>query len=874
MRYGQQDLFIRLVCIGIVCLAAGNVRSDDLPRRLIRVDLSGKDEASVVRLLRLHPDITHYDKSGRFIDVVVQEEEGKKIRDLGFETTVRIDDLDALSTAMRQQDYFEPFHTYSEMLSEMRSVEDAHPDIGKLYDIGDGWEKTQGLADRDIWAIKISDNVLEEEAHEPEVLYMACHHAREIITPEILLHFMHYLVDNYGTDPEVTHLVDTRQLWLVPMLNPDGHEYVFEVDMWWRKNRRDNGDGTYGVDLNRNYGYMWGFDDIGSSPIPGSNVFRGSEPFSEPETQAIRDFAETHNIVISLSYHAYGNLLLFPWGYVAENTPDHATFLSITQGMAAFNGYESGNSASGTIYPTNGGTNDWLYGEQTAKNMVFGITPEVGGTSDGFHPSHARIEPLILENLGPNLFAVEIAGAIGSDLPPTMGAILEPQNQWYGSAPTFSNFGFYDDFGLAEGWYQIDSYRGEWTLLFEDLQETEWNDDGWIVPGFYGLSDGMHTLYFKVSDINGHVTGASGQLSWSFGKDTTPPFGPTHIGSHTHSVSQWSGTNTVYVFWDGTGDEGSGVDGYSYHWDMIAISTPDWRKDLEESVVVSVSPPLEDGDDHYFHIRAGDNAGNWGIPVHIGPFYIDTSPPNSGTISINNGADTTYSVSVTLYALGALEELSGLDEMRFSHDGGSWSPPENYMSERLDWDLSEYGGVDESGIKTVYVRYKDTAGNWSDVFADDIVYSAPVRIEAADLTCGSVGIPYSRYVVANGGWSPYTWAIVSGTLPEGCTFHSDEGLIEGIPTDIETAFFSVEVTDANSKSVIQDVTIDIQEPLIGDVNGNCEIDVLDILSVINIILGLKEANEIEFWTADANSDGFIDVVDAVVIVGWFLGEKR
>jgi len=239
------------------------------------------------------------------------------------------------------------------------------------------------------------------------VLYMGLHHAREIITPEIILHWMNFLLRNYGKSNLVTYLVDNRQIWLVPIVNPDGHNYVFTVDSYWRKNRRDNGDGSFGVDLNRNYSYMWGYDNIGSSPIPRSDTYRGTGPFSEPEAQAIRDFVEGHHFTLALSYHSYGNLFLYPWGYIRENTPDHSTFVSISEVAVSRNGYEHGNPASGAIYITNGDTDDWLYGEQTSKNKVFGFTPEVG---EEFHPPESKIPELILENLFPNIVIALISG--------------------------------------------------------------------------------------------------------------------------------------------------------------------------------------------------------------------------------------------------------------------------------------------------------------------------------------------------------------------------------------------------------------------------------------------------------------------------------
>jgi hypothetical protein len=378
-------------------------------RKLIRVDVSGQHQETVVPLLRMQPDILSFDREKVAFDVLVTPEEIEHFKTMGFSIRMLIDDLDAYEQGLRQQDYFDHFHSYDQMVQEMEQVSSDYPEIAKVIDIGDSWEKTQKIADRDLWAIKISDHVDAEEPDEAEVLFMGCHHAREIITPEIILHFMNYLVDQYGLDPEVTFLVDNRQLWLIPMVNPDGHQYVFDENIWWRKNRRNNGDGSYGVDLNRNYGYGWGYDNIGSSPSSWGETYRGQAPFSEPETQAIRDLVEAHTFIISLSYHSYGNVFLFPWGYIAEHTPDHQTFVAIGDSATIFNGYFAGNTAMGAIYVTNGDSDDWLYGEQTTKFKVFGFTPEVGGNRDGFHPDTSRILPLIEENLWPNLYAARVA---------------------------------------------------------------------------------------------------------------------------------------------------------------------------------------------------------------------------------------------------------------------------------------------------------------------------------------------------------------------------------------------------------------------------------------------------------------------------------
>ncbi|MDZ7393684.1 MAG: M14 family zinc carboxypeptidase [candidate division KSB1 bacterium] len=375
-------------------------------RQLVRVRLVDQEAQVISSFAALAPDIAGSARDGTYVDVIATPEQRAAFARLGLKTETLIDDLEALDKEWRTQGYFDRFHNYQQVVEAIHQAAMRYPGLAQVVDIGDSWEKTQNKADRDIWAVKISDNAAVEE-DEPEVLIMGCHHAREIITPEIVLYFMNYLLTNYGTDPYVTYLVDNRQIWLVPLVNPDGHAYVFTTDRWWRKNRRDNGDGSYGVDLNRNYGYMWGYDNQGSSPIPSDQTYRGPAAFSEPEVQAIRDLCLQHRFKISLSYHSYGQLLLYPWGYRAMNTPDHAVFKALADSCVAYNGYSPGNAASGTIYITNGDSDDWLYGEQTQKNKIFAFTPEVGVQ---FHPDTSRIMQEILENLGPNLYICYAAG--------------------------------------------------------------------------------------------------------------------------------------------------------------------------------------------------------------------------------------------------------------------------------------------------------------------------------------------------------------------------------------------------------------------------------------------------------------------------------
>ncbi len=302
------------------------------------------------------------------------------------------------------------YHTYDETEAALGVLVASYPALADTIRIGQAHAPTL----RNVTVIKISDNVMTDE-NEPEVLYIGNHHARELMSVEMPLMFAQYLLQNYGTDATVTNYVDTREIYLIPILNPDGLAYVQanhggSSSTWWRKNRRNNGDGTFGVDLNRNYSYEWGYDNVGSSPNTSSLTYRGPFAFSEPETQALRDFCAAREFTCWLSYHSYGELLLYPWGFISDFTPDQKVFAALGAALAAGTGYVVGNPALGTIYITNGDSDDWAYGEIAAKNRIFGFTPEVNSSAQGgFAPAESYIQPTFDLLLDMNLTLLEYA---------------------------------------------------------------------------------------------------------------------------------------------------------------------------------------------------------------------------------------------------------------------------------------------------------------------------------------------------------------------------------------------------------------------------------------------------------------------------------
>lgn len=299
------------------------------------------------------------------------------------------------------------YHSYSELETDLFALERKYPLLAKVFDIGDTLEK------RDIYALKISDNVSFEE-EEAEVLFLGGHHAREWISIEVPYLLGKYLLENYRTDADVKRLVDSSEIWIVPLVNPDGLEYSIHVYRYWRKNRRDNGQGYFGVDLNRNYGFKWGVDNIGSSAASAAEDFRGKSAFSEPETQAVRDLFLRKDFRALISYHSFSQTIMYPWGYSDAAASDKdAPLREIGAEMARRikdvndRVYELGQSGK-LLYVTNGDLTDWAHATSGIPAYTIELPPidELGG---GFFNRISDIDPIFRENLPAMLYLVETA---------------------------------------------------------------------------------------------------------------------------------------------------------------------------------------------------------------------------------------------------------------------------------------------------------------------------------------------------------------------------------------------------------------------------------------------------------------------------------
>lgn len=418
------------------------------PEKYSRVEINLKNK-DIHTLTSLGIETDHgIHAPGQWLVADLSATEIQQVQNAGFQTTIRIDDLkkdylekrqnpvssnrDAQCSVSEITPYATPsnytygsmggYHTLDEMMAVLDDMRAKFPNlISARTVVSDTIETWEG---RKLWYVKISDNPDAEE-NEPEVLYTSLHHAREPNSASQMLFYMWYLLENYQLDPEIKYILENAELYFIPCINPDGYVYneINEPDGggFWRKNRRDNGDGTFGVDLNRNYGYFWGNDDDGSSPNPQSGTYRGPEAFSEPETRSIRDFCLAHDFVFALNYHTFSNLLIYPWAYNNELAdPSLAVFGRL---FTRENRYKNGTSIETVGYNVNGSSDDWMFSAKGTNSF----TPEVGLT--GFWPQPGEIDDLNRENMWQNIATALCALRYGevNDVSPQHYSTLNPQ---------------------------------------------------------------------------------------------------------------------------------------------------------------------------------------------------------------------------------------------------------------------------------------------------------------------------------------------------------------------------------------------------------------------------------------------------------------
>lgn len=389
---------------------------------LVKINIASNSD--IMRMQQNDITMEHYSGSLREgIEVVLNQEEVYRLKNTGINYEVLIQNMDEYYANRKAPSILEMqrsfnissadnvsgfsygsmggFYTYAEVVQKLDSMRLRYPNLISV-------KQSLGLSveNRNIWAVKISDNPdINESSTEPAIYFDALHHAREPESMACMMYYMYWLLENYGTDPEATSLMNNREIYFVPVVNPDGYVYNQSTNPNgggnWRKNRKNNGS-CYGVDLNRNYNYGWG-NNNGSSNDPCSETFRGLSAASEPETQAIKSFVLQIHPKTSFTMHSFAGRYLNPYGYT-DTAVSYEIYSEFSSDFAASNNYTYGTVFEMLEYYSSGGTRDYLHTTGT-----YAWTPEVGGT--GFWPAQSEIIPVASENLYGMKYLTWVGGA-------------------------------------------------------------------------------------------------------------------------------------------------------------------------------------------------------------------------------------------------------------------------------------------------------------------------------------------------------------------------------------------------------------------------------------------------------------------------------
>ena len=301
------------------------------------------------------------------LDVVVTARTAARLAELGIAHDVLVPDIDADARAERERiatasstDFFADYRDFEAITAHLRELAALAPDRVSLHAIG------ASIDGRPLWALRIGTTGT-------PMLVDGTQHAREWIATMVTTCIADRLVRDYDRDAAIRELADSTVVWVVPVVNPDGYQHTWSGDRYWRKNRRS----SYGVDLNRNFGVAFG--GAGSSKNKRAENYRGEYAFSEPESAAIRDLAKRERIALHVDFHAYGQLVMYPWGYTAEPAKDRDRFAAIgdrvASAMTAAHDTRYALMQAAELYPASGNISDWMYGEAAARSFAIELRP-------------------------------------------------------------------------------------------------------------------------------------------------------------------------------------------------------------------------------------------------------------------------------------------------------------------------------------------------------------------------------------------------------------------------------------------------------------------------------------------------------------------
>ena len=710
----------------------------------IKISHVSSDDISLFQTSGIDIDHANYE-FGQFIEFAISENDIIILDNLGYDYQIINEDLQRFYESRLTNNYTREFglgsmggyYTLEEAIQRLDDIHEEYPDfVSEKISLGQSFEG------RDIYAIKVSANVNLDE-NKPEILYTGMHHAREPMSFMNLYYFIYWILENYNIDADATQILNTREMWFIPIVNPDGYEYNRSIAPngggMQRKNMRNTCNGSAdGIDPNRNYDYMWGLDNQGSSPEPCSETYRGTSAFSEPETQAVRDFIEQKDFTIAMNYHSYSNLLIYPFGYSYDNpmdSDDLNTFIEYAQDMTQYNNYAWGTGTE-LLYPVNGEACDWMYGV----HGIFAYTPEVGSSSDGFWPSSNRIVPLAEENLYPNIRTALYGGAlISSELSIEEGPYLG--GNWYAIEVLLNNIGLSSSSGIT-------------TLEF-------------ISDGSVDFSDN----FIEIGEIDPRSSIEIEDISEFF----VSPYIPSGIETDI----------------------------------TLVMSMEDGSQSTSTVTIITGEPEvvLEYG------FESSEDVDDWDLSGDS-DWYITSENSNSGSYSFRSGVVENNQQSTASISLNA-ESVSTIE---FAYRVSSeYSTSGNFFYDGLTF------YIDDNEIGQ-YQTNQDGQSPWIDI---------------------SLSISEGPHVLS------WTYSKDNGGGSTDCT-----------NTNCDDAAF---IDDFRIYSYIDNISA-----LLGDLNFDNTIDVLDVVLLVNFVLESTYPSDLEFSAGDINQDGVLNVLDVVQVVNLIL----
>jgi hypothetical protein len=385
--------------LGLVAAAGlATLATDPAPATRVAIRIECRDAGACELAESLALDVWSEHRGAELpLDVVVTEDGLARLAAAGVAWDVLVPDIDAVARAEAARlrdpratdggDWFGEYRDYRAITEHLHGLAARVPARASVHGIG------STLDGRTVWALRIGG----ARPDATPMLINGGQHAREWIAAMVTTCVADRLVREYDTDPEIRAFVDTTELWVVPVVNPDGYQYTWSKDRYWRKNRRDG----HGVDLNRNFGVAWGGN--GSSGSKRSDVYRGSHPFSELESSALRDLAMREKVALHLDIHSYGQLVLYPWNHSESPTKDHARYGAIGDRISSAIWSEHGQGyrlmRGVELYAAAGTMSDWMYGEAGATSFTLELRPNGRGGRNGFVLPPDQIRPTCDEGL-------------------------------------------------------------------------------------------------------------------------------------------------------------------------------------------------------------------------------------------------------------------------------------------------------------------------------------------------------------------------------------------------------------------------------------------------------------------------------------------